>query len=311
MLERRDIILVMKPRFESPELKILRCLSARNHLGINEENHYSNLEKGYKGELSFDRILANVAQNSIGLNDLLLECNNTVFQIDSLIISSDTIYLFEVKNFEGDFYIEGDRWYSLSGSEIKNPLLQLHRNESLFRRLVQELGFNFSIESYLIFINSEFHLYQSPKNLPIVFPTQLNRFIERLKRKQFSVKNSNTKLANRLLTIHIKDSPYSRLPKYSFNKLEKGIPCPTCQTFYIHFNRRNFTCPSCSKIEGYEAAILRAVEEYKLLFPNDKITTNAIFDWCNRTCSKKMIRKILTRNFDINGHGPSSYYVEK
>jgi hypothetical protein len=148
----------MKHRYESLELKIMRSLNVRMKLETKEENYYLNLEKGYEGEQKFDKWTENFSDNCLVLNDLLLEYNNTIFQIDSLIISSNTIYLFEVKNYEGDFFIEADRWYSLSKTEIKNPLHQLQRNESLFRRLLQDLGFNISIEPYPIFVNPEFQL---------------------------------------------------------------------------------------------------------------------------------------------------------
>lgn len=55
------------------------------------------------------------------VNDLLLEHQHTMFQIDSLLFSRDLIYLFEVKNYEGNFYIEGDKWHSNDQEEIKNP----------------------------------------------------------------------------------------------------------------------------------------------------------------------------------------------
>jgi hypothetical protein len=104
----------MKHRYESLELKIMRSLNVRMKLETKEENYYLNLEKGYEGEQKFDKWTENFSDNCLVLNDLLLEYNNTIFQIDSLIIPSNTIYLFEVKNYEGDFFIEADRWYSLS-----------------------------------------------------------------------------------------------------------------------------------------------------------------------------------------------------
>ncbi|WP_395858190.1 nuclease-related domain-containing protein [Cytobacillus firmus] len=33
--------------------------------------------------------------------------------MDSLLITGGGIYIFEVKNYEGDFYIEQDRWYTI------------------------------------------------------------------------------------------------------------------------------------------------------------------------------------------------------
>ena len=51
--------------------------------------------------------------------------------------------IFEVKNFEGDYYIEKDQWYSASSKiEIVNPLSQLERSRSLlqdFSKILNQL----------------------------------------------------------------------------------------------------------------------------------------------------------------------------
>ncbi|WP_408009949.1 nuclease-related domain-containing protein [Pseudalkalibacillus sp. A8] len=56
-----------------------------------------NLEKGFQGEVRFDERIAPILNGRLVLNDLLLEHHNTQFQIDSLVISLKTNYLFEVK----------------------------------------------------------------------------------------------------------------------------------------------------------------------------------------------------------------------
>ena len=63
--------------------------------------------------------------------------------------------------------------------KLANPLVQLSRSESLFRRLLHHYGFNITIDASVVFINSEFTLYQTPLNQPLIFPTQLNRYIKR------------------------------------------------------------------------------------------------------------------------------------
>jgi hypothetical protein len=131
-------------------------------LDLKEKNHFENLVKGYEGEKRFDNWLKGSESDGLLLSDLLFETNNTFFQIDSLYFTPHTIYLFEVKNYTGDFFVEGEKWYSSSRLEIKNPLFQLKRNESLFRRLLQENKFTFSVEAYVVFVNPEFHLYQAP-----------------------------------------------------------------------------------------------------------------------------------------------------
>jgi hypothetical protein len=192
-------------------------------------------------------------------------------------------------------------------TEIKNPLHQLQRNESLFRRLLQDLGFNISIEPYLIFVNPEFQLYQTPLNLPIIFPTQLNRFMDKMKKRPSKLKDSHSKLAKQLLSLHLKEIPYSRLPEYHYEKLEKGIACPLCHTFYKHFTKTTLQCTSCGGREEYSTAVLRSIKEFKLLYPKRKITTNQINEWCHIIKAKKTIRKILSKNFKLIGYGKSSF----
>jgi hypothetical protein len=301
--------MIIKPRYESAELELLRCLNRRMNLPVTEVNYYSNLEKGFEGEERFDEWLENLSDDWLILNDLLLESNNTVFQIDTLLISQETTYLFEVKNYEGDFFIDADRWYTLSGSEIKNPLLQLKRSESLFRRLLQDLRFNSSIESYLIFVNPDFHLYQAPLNLPIIFPTQLNRFINKINKESFKLEDKHSKFAEQLVSIHLKKSPYTRLPDYTYDQIEKGITCGSCHLFIAEFTEKKLICNECGCREEVTTAVLRSVEEFKLLFPDRTLTTKAIYEWCKIIKSKKTIRRILSRNFKLMRCGRSSHYV--
>lgn len=296
--------MISKPRFESEELKLLRCLNTRKKLSIPESNYYLNLEKGFIGEQKFDLWLENLSNDWLILNDLLLESNNTVFQIDTLLISQETIYLFEVKNYEGDFYMEGDRWYTLSKAEIKNPLLQLKRSESLFRRLLQDLGYNTLIESYVIFINPDFHLYQAPLNYPIIFPTQLNRFFNKKNMTSFRLTDRHVKIADQLISMHLKESPYMRSHEYVYDELEKGISCGLCHSFI----EETLVCAKCGYKEDNTSAVLRSVEEFKLLFPDKPITVDGMQEWCKVISSKKVIRRILSSKFKLRGHGKSACY---
>jgi hypothetical protein len=245
------------------------------------------------------------------LNDLLLESNSTIFQIDSLLIFGNTIYLIEVKNFEGDFYIENEKWYTLAKKEIKNPLEQLNKNESLLRRLLQDLGITASIESYLIFVNPEFHLYHASKNLPIIYPTQLNRFFKKLNEKTPSWKKGQSILAEKFLSLHLKENPYFRLPVYSYDLLKKGIFSRCCHSFNnVELQGDKIVCKNCNEHENVENAILRIVQEITILFPKQKITTNVVQEWCGIVKSKKRIQRVLSKNFRQISHGMHSFYIK-
>ncbi|AXF56352.1 nuclease-related domain-containing protein [Salicibibacter kimchii] len=70
------------------------------------------------------------------INDLLLEQNRNLFQIDTLVIFQEKVYILDAKHSAGDFYIDDDNWRTLSGAEI--PELQMKRRTILLRKLLQQ-----------------------------------------------------------------------------------------------------------------------------------------------------------------------------
>ncbi len=305
--------MIIKKRTVPLELQLLKSNRARKKVPEKIENQIITLEKGFIGETMFDHRMESLSLDSLTINDLLLETNRAHYQIDSLLISPPKIHIFEVKNFEGDYIVKGEQWKSLStGKEIKNPLLQLSRSTSLFRQLLQQLGSNLTVEGHLIFINPEFYLYEAPPNLPIVFQPQLNRFIRHLNAQSSKIYDTHYALANKLLSLHIKKSPFSLLPEYSFDELEKGILCGECWNGFMGIgNQYKLVCGKCMKSEDIEAAVIRSVEELRLLFPDLKITTKTVFDWCKVIKDKRTIRKILANKYNFVSLGKYSYYEVK
>ncbi|WP_282035387.1 nuclease-related domain-containing protein [Metabacillus indicus] len=302
----------MKDLRESKELLMYRKLNARKNLNAEEAAHHLNLEKGFEGEKQFEAWLKLHQGNGIILSDLLLETNQTTYQIDSLYLSPQKIYLFEVKNFEGDYHLDKDKWLSPVKKEVKNPLLQLSRNETLFRILLQEHHFQLPIEAILVFINPHFHLYQASSSHPIIFHSQLDRFAKTLKKNSATpLKAIHSKLAKKLLALHQEESRFERLPGYEYEELEKGVGCRFCGVLYASFANPNFRCSNCKTAEAYVPAILRAIEEYQFLFPQRKMTVEEIWEWCHIVKSKKTIRKILNTHFLQTGIGKATHYVPR
>ena len=300
--------MVIKPRPVPDDLKIMRSLNTRMNLSEKEKTYYSNREKGFEGELMFDKLTEKLQSSCLILNDLLLEVKNNEFQIDSNIIFQETIYLFDVKNYDGDFFCKGDRFYTRSGDEIKNPQIQLQRCESLFRQYLQNPGMNFSVEAYVVFINPEFTLYQAALDTPFIFPNQLTRFMKKLNMKQSTLSERHTKLANQLIADHKTKSRYTLLPQYEYEKVQKGVTSASCNSFNVSVRERNLVCEECGAEEDIDSAVIRTVEEFKLLFPERKITTNQVQEWCQIVESKKTIGRILKKYYKAMGYGQWSYY---
>ncbi|MEH7307011.1 nuclease-related domain-containing protein [Neobacillus drentensis] len=299
-----------KPRIKSKELRILSSLNARMELSSKDKQHYAYLEKGYQGEVVFDQITAKLENDLYVLNDLCLEHNKSVFQIDTLVIAQHTIYPYEVKNYEGDYrYDLGNFYPKLSKDEIKNPLDQLKRIKALLRPLLKNLGFYLPIEGDVTFVNPHFTLYQAPLNESIIHPTQLNALMKKLNEIPSKLTHRHKMLADQLISMHQIDSPYTRYPPYSYDQLDKGITCEKCHSFLSSVvEKKPIVCDKCGHEETVDSAILRCVEELMLLFPERKITTNGVYEWCGVIGSRKLIRRVLMQNYKSVGQRQHRYF---
>ncbi|WP_243298591.1 nuclease-related domain-containing protein [Bacillus litorisediminis] len=301
--------MLLKDRSESDDLMMMRFLNTRMELSEKEKFYYLNLEKGYEGEVKFDQLTESLQEERYIINDLLLEVNNSYFQIDTVIISQGVIHLLDIKNFQGDCYLESDKLYAMTTSrEYKNPLDQLKRSTTLFRQLLQNLKQNYLIEASVIFINPEFTLFQAPIDQPIILPTQVNRFLKDINKTPSKLNNGHKKLAQKLLSLHQTKNPFSMVPKYHYNQLQKGIYCKTCNSFLVSKKNDDFECGICGEHEKIGQAILRNIKEFELLFPEQKITTQRIYEWCKVNLSKRTFSRILKKNYTAYGNTRDTYY---
>ncbi|QHS23777.1 NERD domain-containing protein [Virgibacillus sp. MSP4-1] len=297
-----------KERTKPHELRVLEILNSRSHLSPDHQQYLYNLKKGYEGELAFDQRTEELQCDCLILNDLLLKEGQTTFQIDSLIIMSGKLYIFDVKNHEGNHYFESDKFFKMPNYEISNPLHQLNRCESLLRKLLQKSGYSLSIESFVVFINSTFTLYNAPRNPSIILPTQIHQFLAQLDSTPSKITQKHRKLADTLISLHIDKYPYSQPMDYNYANLAKGISCPKCYSLSTILEGRYCGCKNCGHKEVFATAIMRSVEEFQTLFPDEKITTNKIYDWCKIVPVKKRIRRVLSKNLRVKGVRQWTYY---
>lgn len=297
-----------KARSESVVLKTLRILNKRMKLTEDDQRYYQNQEKGYEGEVQFDVFTEKLQRSCYVLNDLLFEKNKSSFQLDSSLIFQGTYSLFEVKNFEGEYVFDAEYFKTLSGRDIQNPLDQLKRSKLMLSQLLQSLGSKLTVEAYVIFINPQFTLYQTPPDLPFILPTQLDRFMSKLDQKPSLLNQSHKNLADKLISLHQTESPYTQLPIYEYEQIKKGMTCKVCHSFSVIVVGKKMVCKECGCEELVALAIMRNVEEFKLLFPERKITTNIIQDWCRIVPCKKTISRSLGKNLKIIGKGQWAFY---
>lgn len=285
----------MDEREKSAELMLLRLLNKRMRLDAPE--HLHSLEKGFVGECHLDKWLNSVTSDCIILDDLWLQHKQSLFQVDTLIIFPEKIFILDAKNYSGDYKVDGDYWSTLRGHEIKNPLHQLQRCVTLLRQLLQSFGYTLPIESRLMFMNPEFMLYQAPPELPAVFTSQLDRFLRTLNASTAPLSKSHHALAAKLTSEQLTTNPFALQQSYSYDQLRKGVVCVRCVKGVMKREHNHFTCASCGTNETVHQSIIRTINEFMQLFPDKKLTTQIVFEWCAQQIGERSIRKFLTKNF--------------
>lgn len=147
-----------KERTKPKLLRIYDVLSNRMILSDDDHYYHLHLDKGFDGEHGLDGVTEPLSSHCLVLNDLQLEFRKSPFQVDTLLICTDKIRLYEVKNYEGVHTWAEDKLIKATGVYLENPKIQLQRTKVKLELLLQSLSCQMQVEAYVVFINPEFTL---------------------------------------------------------------------------------------------------------------------------------------------------------
>lgn len=303
-------VVVMKKLPIPISLLIYNSLAARQPLTAKQMKDFNLLQKGYLGEKRFESMLSECPyENIIPLFDCLFEIYGTEVQIDCLLVTTDTIYLLEIKNYSGDYYMKNNQIYHLqSHREIYNPLNQIERSTFLFKKLLDELNIKTKVKSFVIFINREFFCYEVESHLPFIFSSQIMRFLNKVNENSSPFIDGAEKTAQKILSLTKSKSKYEQLPSVENEKIKPGVLCPNCSAQVTRDSKTKLYCENCKKEYERDALLLHAISEFKLLFPEEKITIGSIKIWSENLFSKSVLQRFLKANFNMIGKGRYTYY---
>lgn len=297
----------------SPSIPLLyyETFLSRKPMTPYENQQYQQLHRGFIGEVKLAKIIeTSNYQQVIPLFDCLYERDGKEFQIDCLLITASAIFLLEVKNYSDNYYMENNQLFNLqTKTEIYNPLSQLERSELLLKRLLQTMKIELPVRSYVIFINDHFTLYGASTQLPIILPSQVNRFLQKINANAASLTATSKQISQRLTEKQKTKSTYERLPTYSTAQLQQGVFCESCHIPLRRISRLSFMCERCKRTYDNDEVILYAIAQYTLLLPGEKITTQNINEWCGNIFSRVFISKFLKRKLNLVRNGRYSYYT--
>ncbi|WP_146924772.1 hypothetical protein [Alkalibacterium kapii] len=176
------------------------------------------------------------------------------------------------------------------------------------RQLVKEWGGSYRIEANVLFINDSFTLYNASLEDPIIFSTQIKENIIQLNAKCKRLTKHCHYLADKLIDRHKEESLFQKqLPLYNVEDLKAGASC-SCGSFELIITQRSCYCKVCYKQITIEELIFDNTKEFSYLFPQHKVTTAAIDDWCGNKLSHRKIRNVLQKHLVASGKNSGTYY---
>ena len=286
--------MMYKDRSKPIVLFVLEALLIRADLSDEDKQYAYSQMKGYKGELHFDSIVEKYLPNYLMIPDLFLKSQGSTFQIDMSILTDQKIYIYEVKNYQGELmYREGRLTYYSSGLEILNPVSQVQRAAILLKNMLRKHNINLEVEPYVVFINPNCTIYQSIPDKRILLPSLLDSHFKLIE-KQSNIKNRKLlEIAEKLTNLNVKSYLLTDLPAHDFYLLKKGIYCSKCNAFLDKVLGRMCVCRSCGFKESAIDNAMRHTLEYQTLFPDEPLKTEVLYTWCGGLHSMYRLRKVL------------------
>ncbi|GAA0358529.1 hypothetical protein GCM10008932_09050 [Alkalibacterium iburiense] len=291
----------------------LSYLNDRMKLDNENRQKLVRLRKGDEGEKAFLKMFESLYEGEgILFYNFRASYQDSPIQIDFLFISAQSIYMYEVKNYQGSYVQSGDKFRSLSGSQFLNPSVQLTRTHNHFSHMLKELSCTTPIQPFVVFVNPEFTLYEAPVEDPFLFPGQLSSHFKLLNQRSDTIRKSQQRLVEKLLEESKKEATFERkLPTYHFEQLKKGLICYNCGSFALRNNSKNSLCTSCGRTCSLNDLILAHITEFQTLFPHEKLTRNSLYEWCGMEVGERRLWKLLKSHFKLEKSGKTSYYLRK
>ncbi|MCH5139460.1 nuclease-related domain-containing protein [Mammaliicoccus sciuri] len=170
----------------------LLALESRKILSKEERNNLLTCYNGKEGERYFKSFL-NTIPNISYIYDFEFGDQHHI-QIDYVVATDNTLFLFEIKHYRDEWHFEQDYLKSSYGLTTKSPIKQTKFMKSELEKLLYQNGIHTDIQSYIIFTNPHFiPVGNWPHNQNIIYFNQLNQIKEIL---QSPSSNFNPALLN-------------------------------------------------------------------------------------------------------------------
>lgn len=299
--------MILHQRKPDIELLFFRALNHRSTLSTKDEAKLNRLEKGYTGELIYDKIYDQVINHLYTFRNIYLKIEDTTLQIDSLIVTDYGLIVHEIKNFQGLYEIINNKWTIRQSPLSNDPIIQLKRTTNKLHSLNYTLQENMSILGKLVFPNIEFNIESHDKEIleQIIIRSQLRRYFHEL--KGFTSTEKANFYVNYIAENIIENPFFNR--KVNITDVKKGVYCLKCNSFNMKKLQFHFKCQDCQCMDTIQTHILRTLSDYNALFYKEPITLSRLYEFIDGSVSKRSLIRVLSKYCTKTDLGRGSTYT--
>lgn len=259
-------------RRKSHELQWLELLFNRSGLNEAEIKQYQKLQRGFQGEVEFDKIFDLIFGDRISfIDDLTLRHKQHTVQLDKLFCINGTLYIVDMKNYRGHYIYEKSTWKAGHSILSHDILEQLRRAVRIVEAILFEANINVKVQGVLVFMNPEstIEIREMVKEKTVLYGDTLSWFLEL--RNSLSP-TGNTDWIKLMRTFEIDGYKTKKTcSQEQFERLTKGIMCHRCGQFDMKERKYTIVCSACGSVEVKETAYVRTICEYGLLMHDKNI----------------------------------------
>ncbi|WP_373751820.1 nuclease-related domain-containing protein [Jeotgalibaca porci] len=282
--------MLVKSSEQIEALAVMKSLDGRVSFGEKEERYFRNWLSGALGEQMVEDGAACLDGYVARIHDLVIVEDRTC-QIDALWIGSQTVYLLEVKHWDGVFTVDAQGFQVI----VHDPLSQLERTKRMVERILKRMGVGLMVEARLVFTNPNMTLYGLSEEMPIVMPSQIERYFQKIGAAEGPISEWQIRLGKKLAALHVSRNPHQNLMAYSRESVRSGILCGVCRVPMSVRCRWKLACPKCGMVEKKADGFYRTQKELEILFPEIARKPVELRRWMGNVIDRKTVYNLMRK----------------
>lgn len=298
-------------------LDIYREMNMRDALDSNKQQELYRLERGAAGEKMVVNYIEEFGQGhwQILTNVWLYEYG--LFEIDCLLLTETDIYIFEIKNYNGDFKYVNSQCYFSDDVISHNPISQTQRCKVNLQNILSAVGIRVDVHANLVFTgeHADIEIQDYIEDLDVLTINQFRKLIYSIANNEQTKLDTGSREINRGKILRVIDrakrkSPYQPQPLSPLeqSRLRKGIKCGNCGNFDLDTARSYLVC-NCGLHEPREMAIVRTICEYGVINFDKDLRIAELYSFFGGDVSESTISRYLNKYFIKNEHKSGQVFM--